>query len=140
MNLYTLTNRNGLVAKITNLGGHLTVHVPDRNGHLADIVLGHSTLEPYLDHKTNPYFGSIVGGTPTASPRASSPSTASSTRSTPAAALDSSPAARRRVTLPDPGFCARGPSHHFPLTAKPSINCPPRRRRWVAAWSASDPR
>ena len=62
MDLYTLTNRNGLVAKITNLGGHLTeLHVPDRNGQLADIVLGHSTLEPYLDHKTNPYFGSIVG-------------------------------------------------------------------------------
>jgi galactose mutarotase-like enzyme len=35
--------------------------VPDRNGQMADIVLGHSTLEPYLDHKTNPYFGSIVG-------------------------------------------------------------------------------
>ena len=62
MDLYTLTNRNGLVAKITNLGGHLTeLHVPDRNGQMADIVLGHSTLEPYLDHKTNPYFGSIVG-------------------------------------------------------------------------------
>ena len=87
MDLYTLTNRNGLVAKITNLGGRLTeLHVLDRNGQMADIVLGHSTLEPYLDHKTNPYFGSIVG-TPTGSPRASSPSTASSTRSTPAAAL-----------------------------------------------------
>ena len=62
MDLYTLTNRDGLVAKITNLGGHLTeLHVPDRNGHMADIVLGHSTLDPYLDRTINPYFGSIVG-------------------------------------------------------------------------------
>ena len=62
MDLYTLTNRDGLVAKITNLGGHVTeLQVPDRNGHMADIVLGHSTLDPYLDRRTNPYFGSIVG-------------------------------------------------------------------------------
>jgi hypothetical protein len=116
VDLYTLTNRNGLVAKITNLGGHLTeLHVPDRNGQMADIVLGHSTLEPYLDHKTNPYFGSIVG-TPTGSPRASSPSTASSTRSTPAAALglsslSSLPISRRRAAdfqqLPVRGRSAR---------------------------------
>jgi hypothetical protein len=96
VDLYTLTSRNGLVAKITNLGGHLTeLHLPDRSGQLADIVLGHGTLEPYLDHRTNPYFGSIVAGPPTASPRASSPSTASSTRSTPAAAATTCTAARR---------------------------------------------
>ena len=62
MDLYTLINRDGLVAKITDLGGHLTeLHVPDRNGELADVVLGHGTLAPYLDRTTNPYFGSIVG-------------------------------------------------------------------------------
>jgi aldose 1-epimerase len=62
VDLHTLTNRNGLVAKITNLGGHLTeLHVPDRNGHVTDVVLGHTMLEPYLDRTTNPYFGSIVG-------------------------------------------------------------------------------
>jgi len=62
VDLYTLTNRNGLAAKITDLGGHLTeLHVPDRNGRMADVVLGHNTLEPYLDRTTNPYLGSIVG-------------------------------------------------------------------------------
>ena len=62
MDVYTLTNRNGLVARITDLGGHVTeLHVPDRHGRLADIVLGHSALERYLDRSTNPYFGSIVG-------------------------------------------------------------------------------
>jgi aldose 1-epimerase len=62
VDLYTLTNRDGLVAKITNLGGHVTeLQVPDRSGHMADIVLGHSTLKSYLDRTINPYFGSIVG-------------------------------------------------------------------------------
>jgi galactose mutarotase-like enzyme len=95
VDLYTLTNRNGLVAKITNFGGHLTeLHVPDRNGDMADVVLGHSTLEAYLDRTTNPYFGSIVGRTPTGSRRASSHSTASSTRSMRAAAATTCTAAR----------------------------------------------
>jgi len=47
VDLYTLINRNGLVAKITDLGGHLTaLHVPDRNGEMADVVLGrlHTTV------------------------------------------------------------------------------------------------
>jgi aldose 1-epimerase len=58
--LYTLTNKNGLVAKITNYGAILTeLHVPDRDGRLADIVLGFESLEGYL--KGNPYFGAIVG-------------------------------------------------------------------------------
>src|SRR5678815_2170667 len=58
--LYTLTNKNGLVAKITNFGAILTeLHVPDRNGTLADIVLGFETIDAYV--KGNPYFGAIVG-------------------------------------------------------------------------------
>ncbi len=58
--LYTLTNRNGLVAKITTYGATLTeMHVPDRNGRLGDIVLGFPTLSGYL--KGHPYFGSTVG-------------------------------------------------------------------------------
>ncbi len=62
MNRYTLTNRDGLVATITDLGGHLTeLHVPDRNGRTADVVLGHSALESYRDRAINPYFGAIVG-------------------------------------------------------------------------------
>src|SRR5512132_1598003 len=39
--LYTLTNRNGLVAKITTYGPIVTeMHVPDRTGRLADVVAG----------------------------------------------------------------------------------------------------
>jgi len=58
--LYTLTNKNGLVAKITNYGAIVTeLHVPDRNGTLADIVLGFESLDSYV--KGHPYFGAIVG-------------------------------------------------------------------------------
>lgn len=58
--LYTLTNANGLVARITNYGAIVTeLHVPDRAGKLADVVLGFENLDGYL--KDNPYFGAIVG-------------------------------------------------------------------------------
>jgi len=58
--LYTLTNAHGLVAKITNYGGIVTeLHVPDRTGTLADIVLGFENLDGYLEG--SPYFGAIVG-------------------------------------------------------------------------------
>lgn len=58
--LYTLTNRKGLVAKITTYGAILTeMHVPDRTGRLADVVAGFETLDGYL--KRPPYFGAIVG-------------------------------------------------------------------------------
>ena len=44
--LYTLTNKHGLVAKITNYGATLTeLHVPDRTGSLSDIVLGFENLD-----------------------------------------------------------------------------------------------
>jgi aldose 1-epimerase len=58
--LYTLTNRNGLVAKITNYGAIVTeLHVPDRAGKLADVALGFESLDGYL--AGHPYFGAIVG-------------------------------------------------------------------------------
>jgi aldose 1-epimerase len=58
--LYTLTNRNGLIARITNYGAIVTeLHVPDRAGTLADVVAGFETLDGYL--KGAPYFGAIVG-------------------------------------------------------------------------------
>ena len=58
--LYTLTNRQGLKAKITNYGTILTeLHVPDRQGQLADVTLGFDKLEDYLPR--HPYFGCICG-------------------------------------------------------------------------------
>ncbi len=58
--LYTLTNANGLEAKITNYGGIVvSLLVPDRDGKLGDVVLGYETLEEYIEN--NPYFGTLVG-------------------------------------------------------------------------------
>lgn len=60
VNLYTLTNKNGLVAKITNYGGIVTsLMVPDRNGNLADVVLGYDNVDSYIEN--NPYFGALIG-------------------------------------------------------------------------------
>jgi len=43
--LYTLTNTNGLNAKIITYGGIVTsLQVPDRNGNFANIVLGCDSL------------------------------------------------------------------------------------------------
>ena len=58
--IYTLTNKGGIVAKITNYGAIVTeLHVPDRTGRLGDVVAGFESLDGYL--KPPPYFGAIVG-------------------------------------------------------------------------------
>ena len=59
--LYILKNKNGLEAAITNYGGKLvSLLVPDRDGKLADVVLGFSSIQDYL--KANgPYFGALIG-------------------------------------------------------------------------------
>ncbi|HYP99091.1 MAG TPA: aldose epimerase family protein [Polyangiaceae bacterium] len=58
--IYTLKNKHGLVAKITNYGGIVTeFHAPDRTGKMADIVLGYDRLDDYL--KGSPYFGAVIG-------------------------------------------------------------------------------
>ncbi|XP_058108079.1 uncharacterized protein LOC131251412 [Magnolia sinica] len=58
--LFELSN-GSMVVKISNWGATITsLHVPDANGNLADVVLGFDTLEPYLKGAA-PYFGCIVG-------------------------------------------------------------------------------
>ena len=60
MDLYTLTNANGLVAKVTNYGTIITeLHVPDRRGKPGDVVLGFDNLAQYL--KGHPCFGCTIG-------------------------------------------------------------------------------
>ena len=60
VNIFTLTNNNGLVAKISNYGGIVTeLHLPDDKGNTVDIVLGFDTLQEYVD--SSPYFGAMVG-------------------------------------------------------------------------------
>ena len=58
--LYTLKNKHGLVAKITNYGGIVTeLHTPDKAGKMADIVLGYDKVDDYV--KATPYFGAVIG-------------------------------------------------------------------------------
>lgn len=58
--LYTLVNRNGCEACVTNYGGRVvSLMVPDRNGKLTDVVLGHDSLKDYLEIDDN--FGAIIG-------------------------------------------------------------------------------
>jgi aldose 1-epimerase len=60
IDLYTLTNRNGMKVTITNYGGRVvSLLVPDRAGKVADVVLGFDDLSGYLEQ--NPYFGALVG-------------------------------------------------------------------------------
>lgn len=60
VDLYTLTNGNGLVVKVTNYGAIVTqLWVPDRNGKIGDVVQGYDTLDGYVRDKA--YFGAIVG-------------------------------------------------------------------------------
>jgi aldose 1-epimerase len=60
VDLYTLTNANGLVLKVMTYGATVTeLHVPDKNGKMADVVLGFDRLDGYL--KGNPYMGVTVG-------------------------------------------------------------------------------
>lgn len=59
--LFTLTNSNGMIAKLTNYGAILiSLFVPDKNGKVDDIVLGFDSLEKYFTNDIC-YFGSTVG-------------------------------------------------------------------------------
>ena len=60
VDLYTLTNGNGIEVKIINYGAIVvSLSVPDKNGNMGDVVLGYKTLEGYINDKS--YFGAIVG-------------------------------------------------------------------------------
>ena len=57
---YTLENRSGATAQIIDYGAAVTsLRVPDRNGRMADVVLGYDSLQGYIDGTA--YFGAIVG-------------------------------------------------------------------------------
>ena len=60
IDLYTLTNKNGVEIGIMNRGGTIvSIRVPDRSGKFGDVALGFDSLDGYL--KDNPFFGALVG-------------------------------------------------------------------------------
>jgi len=65
VDVYTLTNANGLSMRVMNYGGIiLSLRVPDRGGTLEDVVLGFDALQGYTREAyraANPYFGALIG-------------------------------------------------------------------------------
>ena len=63
VDLFILTNSSGMEMSIINYGAKIvSLHVPDRNENLTDVVLGHNSIDEYLLSK-EPYFGAICGRT-----------------------------------------------------------------------------
>ncbi|CCH48783.1 aldose epimerase family protein [Pseudodesulfovibrio piezophilus] len=60
VDLFTLTNAQGMTASITSYGAILVgLTAPDRNGTMADVVLGYDTVDEYINGRG--YFGAVVG-------------------------------------------------------------------------------
>ncbi len=58
--LFTLKNDSGMVVKITNYGARIvSILVPDKYGKYADVCLGFSSIEQYVNDST--FCGAIVG-------------------------------------------------------------------------------
>lgn len=59
--LYTLKNKNGVEAAITNFGGRLvSLLVPDKNGKMVDVVEGLNSIDGYKG-AASAYYGAIIG-------------------------------------------------------------------------------
>ncbi len=60
VNLYSIKNENGFTAEVTNFGAILVnLFMPDKQGNMVDVVLGHDNIEKYLINIG--YFGATVG-------------------------------------------------------------------------------
>ena len=60
VDIFTLTNRHGLKARLTSWGaGLVEMIVPDRNGAMADVTLGFEKLDGYMTR--HPFFGVTTG-------------------------------------------------------------------------------
>ena len=63
VDLFILSNKNGLEMSVTNFGAKIvSLHVPDKNGKMTDVVLGHDSIDEYLKSQ-EPYFGAVCGRT-----------------------------------------------------------------------------
>lgn len=57
-----LENGSGMQVALCSYGARIMkMAVPDRNGHLADVVLGYNTVDAYKTAHKKPYFGCAVG-------------------------------------------------------------------------------
>ncbi|MFC1761093.1 aldose epimerase family protein [Planctomycetota bacterium] len=59
---WTLRNSNGMEVRVAAYGARVTsIKVPDRNGNVADVVLGYDHVESYKTAFKKPYFGCTLG-------------------------------------------------------------------------------
>lgn len=62
VDLYTLTNKNGMEVKITNYGAIITaIKVPDRGGQMADVAQGYESLAEYTSPNYGGRYGAVIG-------------------------------------------------------------------------------
>lgn len=60
VDVYTLENAKGMKMEVSTLGGRiLTLTAPDREGKLADVLMGLARPEDYVDN--HPYYGAFIG-------------------------------------------------------------------------------
>ncbi|SPL71249.1 aldose epimerase family protein [Acinetobacter stercoris] len=58
---YTFNNKNGVTVKVITIAGVIReINLPDKNGKIANIVLGLPDAEAYAT-KNDPHFGAIIG-------------------------------------------------------------------------------
>lgn len=58
--LYTITNKKGMAAAVTNVGAVLVkLMVPDKDGKVEDVVLGFDKAEDYFENPS--FFGAVIG-------------------------------------------------------------------------------
>lgn len=59
--LFILTNSDGMEVAITNYGGALVaIMVPDRDGHMANVIQGHDNIDGCI-HSPEPFLSTLVG-------------------------------------------------------------------------------
>ena len=60
VDVHTLTNAHGVELRALTYGGIIaSLTIPDRHGRMADVVLGHDSLDDYRNDTS--YFGAIIG-------------------------------------------------------------------------------
>ncbi|HQF11521.1 MAG TPA: galactose-1-epimerase, partial [Paludibacteraceae bacterium] len=61
ISLFTLKNRQGMTAQITNYGGRVvSLWVPDKKYDFKDVITGYSSLKGF-QQSTEVYFGALIG-------------------------------------------------------------------------------
>ena len=63
--IYSLRNATGMEVRVTTYGATIVgLTAPDRDGHMADVVLGFDSIEGYTSRtylRELPYFGAVIG-------------------------------------------------------------------------------